>query len=291
MSSIWLKHFLVPSSLALACMLPASAAETDASIVVAQSDALERRLERSMERNRQRQEKRQQAWEKEQDERRRSANQKIFRDLQEAVAKGQSLGMALEPVGEKLRAQFNIPAHVKGASVAAIVPQSNAEKAGVQSGDIIFRIGNVNLQSFDDLKQQFQAIKNSRNSQIRMSVYNRNSRVSQELTVELPKGMIASPEDLVGAEAAALYAVAVPEFVSRNCPHLMPNWPRVSELLRQFQVQETAIKAHPKFNLQMVDWNKKVANGGATELCEEMIRATYAYPFGGQRITGVINRR
>ena len=52
------------------------------------------------------------------------------------------VGMALAPLSSPLREQLGLGPSKKGVYVAAVTPGSRADESGVESGDVIMRVGN-----------------------------------------------------------------------------------------------------------------------------------------------------
>lgn len=61
------------------------------------------------------------------------------------------LGVDVADVTSDVRGRFKIPQDQKGAVVLEVVPNSVAERAGMQAGDIVTQLGNTKVQSANDL--------------------------------------------------------------------------------------------------------------------------------------------
>ena len=60
------------------------------------------------------------------------------------------VGLALQPLTPELRDQLDLPAKVKGAVVAKVVPGSPAEQAGLQQGDVVVGVGTKSVTNADE---------------------------------------------------------------------------------------------------------------------------------------------
>ena len=60
-----------------------------------------------------------------------------------------ALGLTLAPLTPQSRAQLNVPNNVSGAVVASVKPNSPADMAGLEPGDLIVGVGNVDVSSPD----------------------------------------------------------------------------------------------------------------------------------------------
>ena len=58
------------------------------------------------------------------------------------VEDGAPVGMAFAPLTQDEQQQLGLDSSVKGVVVAQVTPGSRAEESGVQSGDVIVRVGN-----------------------------------------------------------------------------------------------------------------------------------------------------
>ena len=78
-------------------------------------------------------------------------NEMASRDRGEGNASADTLdGVTVGDLDESLRAQFKIPANVKGAVVTQVQPGSAAFEAGVREGDVIQEIGRKPVRSADE---------------------------------------------------------------------------------------------------------------------------------------------
>jgi serine protease Do len=59
-------------------------------------------------------------------------------------------GVGVTDLDSRARQQFNIPAHVKGALVTQVEPDSAAAEAGLKQGDVIMEINRHEVTSADD---------------------------------------------------------------------------------------------------------------------------------------------
>jgi serine protease Do len=58
-----------------------------------------------------------------------------------------TVGLGLAPLSPDMRAQLNLPEHLKGAVVAQVAPGSPADQAGLQQGDVILGVGDRSVSS------------------------------------------------------------------------------------------------------------------------------------------------
>jgi serine protease Do len=61
-----------------------------------------------------------------------------------------SLGLALAPITPQERQQFNLPEQLQGAIIAAVRPNSPADQAGLQPGDVVVGVGTHTVANPDD---------------------------------------------------------------------------------------------------------------------------------------------
>ena len=101
--------------------------------------------------------------------------------LHEGKAK---LGVRVQSLDAAARKQFNIPANVVGAIVAGVDENSVASKLGIQEGDVIQKIGDVTVQSGDDLVRAMSQVNWGDSKQVTWSRFKGNSRFEQSRTVE-----------------------------------------------------------------------------------------------------------
>jgi serine protease Do len=60
------------------------------------------------------------------------------------------VGLALQPLTPELREQLDLPAKVRGAVIAQVVPGSPADQAGLQQGDVIVGVGTRSVTNADE---------------------------------------------------------------------------------------------------------------------------------------------
>ncbi len=80
---------------------------------------------------------------------------------QAAVPGHAGLGLTLAPLTPDLRSQLNLPADANGAVVAQVKPNSPADQAGVQAGDLLVGVGPANITNPDDAVNAIIAAKKS----------------------------------------------------------------------------------------------------------------------------------
>ena len=61
------------------------------------------------------------------------------------------LGMALEPLTDDLRGEFNLPDDVNGLAVTDVASDSAAYDKGIRAGDLLTEAGQEKLATVDDL--------------------------------------------------------------------------------------------------------------------------------------------
>ena len=64
---------------------------------------------------------------------------------------GMILGMALEPLTDDLRGEFNLPDDANGLAVTDVAPDSAAYDKGIRAGDLLTEAGQEKLATVDDL--------------------------------------------------------------------------------------------------------------------------------------------
>jgi serine protease Do len=71
------------------------------------------------------------------------------------------LGLTLAPLTPDIRGQLNLPPDANGAVVAAVKPNSPADQAGVQAGDLLVGVGPNDVGTPDDAVNAINAAKKS----------------------------------------------------------------------------------------------------------------------------------
>jgi serine protease Do len=72
-----------------------------------------------------------------------------------------SLGLTLAPLTPDIRNQLNLSGSASGAVIAAVKPNSPADQAGVQTGDLLIGVGPTTINSPDDAVAAIDAAKKS----------------------------------------------------------------------------------------------------------------------------------
>jgi serine protease Do len=80
---------------------------------------------------------------------------------QAAVPGTAGLGLTLAPLTPDLRSQLNLPADADGAVVAQVKPNSPADQAGVQAGDLLVGVGPADISDPDDAVNAINSAKKS----------------------------------------------------------------------------------------------------------------------------------
>ena len=78
-----------------------------------------------------------------------------------AVPGNAGLGLTLAPLSPDIRSQLNLPADASGAVVAQVKPNSAADQAGVQAGDLLVGVGPTDITGPDDAVNAINAAKKS----------------------------------------------------------------------------------------------------------------------------------
>jgi serine protease Do len=78
-----------------------------------------------------------------------------------AVPGNAGLGLTLAPLTPDIRSQLNLPADASGAVVAQVKPNSPADQAGVQTGDLLVGVGPTDITGPDDAVNAINAAKKS----------------------------------------------------------------------------------------------------------------------------------
>jgi serine protease Do len=68
------------------------------------------------------------------------------------------LGVQVQDIDANGRKQFNIPNGATGAVVASVLPGSVAERLGLKPGDVIQKIGDLEVKSAEDVKKGMEAV-------------------------------------------------------------------------------------------------------------------------------------
>ena len=63
------------------------------------------------------------------------------------------LGVQVVPVDQLLVSQLGLPSGTRGAAVAAVIPESPAEDAGIREGEVIVEVGGMPVRSANDLTE------------------------------------------------------------------------------------------------------------------------------------------
>jgi serine protease Do len=87
-----------------------------------------------------------------------------------AVPGNAGLGLTLAPLTPDLRSQLNLPADASGAVVAQVKPNSAADQAGVQAGDLLVGVGPANVSGPDDAVSAINAAKKSGSSAVALRI-------------------------------------------------------------------------------------------------------------------------
>jgi serine protease Do len=93
------------------------------------------------------------------------------------------VGMMLAPLNAQDRDQAGVDASVKGVLVAQVMPDSRAAQSGIQSGDVIVRVGNDAVTTPSEVKAKIQAAERQKKDALPLLVM-RNGQ-SQYLALEL----------------------------------------------------------------------------------------------------------
>jgi serine protease Do len=80
---------------------------------------------------------------------------------QAAVPGNAGLGLTLAPLTPDIRGQLNLPDDANGAVVSQVKPNSAADQAGVQAGDLLVGVGPADIASPDDAVSAISAAKKS----------------------------------------------------------------------------------------------------------------------------------
>jgi serine protease Do len=87
-----------------------------------------------------------------------------------AVPGNAGLGLTLAPLTPDLRSQLNLPADASGAVVAQVKPNSVADQAGVQAGDLLVGVGPADVSDPDDAVNAINAAKKSGSSAVALRI-------------------------------------------------------------------------------------------------------------------------
>lgn len=93
------------------------------------------------------------------------------------------LGVNIGPIDETQRKQFHIPADVQGVVVAAVEPGSVAEKIGLKTGDVLQRIGSVDIRSMDDVTKAMADVKWGDTRTVKYARFGANMKFDQTVDV------------------------------------------------------------------------------------------------------------
>jgi serine protease Do len=105
-------------------------------------------------------------------------------NAQHGVQQGR-LGLALAPVTPDTESQFNLPAGTHGAVIAQVAPNSPAELAGLEPGDVIIGIGEQPVTSVDQAVHAIHAAE-SRGGAVALRVVHQGQKIF--VAIDLGKG-------------------------------------------------------------------------------------------------------
>lgn len=91
------------------------------------------------------------------------------------------LGIQIEAVNATLRQQFSIPESVKGVVVMAVEPGSVAEKHGMKLGDVILKIGDVEIEDAEDVSRAMTGVKWGETLPVKFGRYGKGVTAISEL--------------------------------------------------------------------------------------------------------------
>lgn len=106
---------------------------------------------------------------------------KVTRDKVEETDMGY-LGIRGATIGEEAHEYYNMP---YGVYVSEVVEGSAAQKAGLQSGDIIVKFDGTKISSFEELQQQLQYYKAGETIDLEVERTNNGAYASQTVTITL----------------------------------------------------------------------------------------------------------
>jgi serine protease Do len=101
--------------------------------------------------------------------------QMVASESDESDAESKPFGLSLSPVTKQTREQYNVRAN-RGAIVTQVDPDSSADRAGIQAGDVILRVNNSDVKDLKDFLKQVSGKKR---------IYLRIEREGRELFVPL----------------------------------------------------------------------------------------------------------
>ncbi len=93
-------------------------------------------------------------------------------------------GVTVEDATADVRSQFNIPASVSGAVVAAVVPGSLADNLGLTPGDVITSFGGKKINGAQALTNAVKAVKSGGSAKVHYVRYSDDGSAESDLTVK-----------------------------------------------------------------------------------------------------------
>ena len=96
------------------------------------------------------------------------------------------LGLTLAPLTPDIRSQLNLPADANGAVVAQVKPNSPADQAGVQPGDLLVGIGPADITSPDDAVSAINAAKKSGSPAVALRIIRQGQALFVGVTLNKP---------------------------------------------------------------------------------------------------------
>lgn len=93
------------------------------------------------------------------------------------------LGVMVSDLDSSTRAQYKVPSDITGAVVTTIEPGSVAEKIGMKPGDVIQKIGDVEIKSAADVTKAMSSVKWGDTKQIRFGRYGSNMTMNTDRPV------------------------------------------------------------------------------------------------------------
>jgi serine protease Do len=101
------------------------------------------------------------------------------------VREGQArLGVAIRPIDDAARKQYNIPSSTKGVVIQQVEPGSVAERLGLIPGDVISKIGNTDVASEPDVRKAMEGLKWGDSTSIRWSRFGKGMSSTTERNVK-----------------------------------------------------------------------------------------------------------
>jgi serine protease Do len=103
-----------------------------------------------------------------------------------AEGNGPGVGLKLQSLTPSLRDNFDLPQSARGAVVVGVEPNSPAEQAGIQPGDLVEQVNRTKVQNPRQVAEALRAAHEQHKKSVALDI--RRNGQDQFVVVELPSG-------------------------------------------------------------------------------------------------------